>query len=54
LKAFVDVDERWRCGSWCLNREAKTMGLIVIVIRILTDYNGFDSIEGGVARPIII
>jgi len=34
-----------------LNGETEAMCLVIVVIRILTDDDGFDSVEGGMARP---
>jgi hypothetical protein len=45
LERFIDVDEGWWSRCWWADREAETVGLIVVVIWVLTEYHGLDCAE---------
>lgn len=52
LESDVHVLERWRGRSRRSNGECQSVGLIIVVIRVLThDYN-LDIAEGSMAGPI--
>ena len=51
LDCFVDVQQRRRCRSRRPNREAHSMGLINIVIRVLSKDHDLDFVQRTVARP---
>lgn len=50
----VDVLERWRGGRRCSDREAKTVGLIEVMVWVLTDNDCFDGIKRCMSRPVDI
>jgi len=51
LESDIDVLQRRRGGCRWTDGEAKTVCLVEVVVRILTDYDGFHGIEGRVSRP---
>lgn len=51
LQRNIDVLERRRCGRRRADGEAETVGLVEIVIGVLAEDDGFDGVEGRVARP---
>lgn len=51
LESFVHVLKgRRRAGGWA-DREAEAVGLVDVVVGVLAEDDGFDCVEGGVARP---
>ncbi len=51
LEGNIDVFEGRRCGCRWADREGETMGLVEAVIGVLTNDDGFDGVEWGMARP---
>jgi hypothetical protein len=49
--ALVDVDQRGGCAGGWADGEAEAVGLVVVVVGVLADDDGFDSVEGGVSGP---
>jgi hypothetical protein len=49
LEDRVHVLERWRGGGRRADGEAETVGLVVVVVRVLPEDDGFDGVEGCVS-----
>lgn len=51
LQRNVDVREgRGGRRGWA-NRKAKAVGLVVVMVWVLADYDGLDGVQGSMARP---
>lgn len=51
LESDVDVFQRRGRWRWWTNGEAETMGLVVVMIWVLAENDGFDGGEGCMSRP---
>lgn len=51
LQGGVDVFERRRGGRRRADGEAEPVGLVEVVVGVLAEDDGFDGVEGRVARP---
>lgn len=51
LEHGIHVLEGWRSGRRRSDREAEAMGLIVVVVGILAEDDGFDGVERCVSGP---
>jgi hypothetical protein len=52
LAGGEDIGEGWRRDCGRTNGEAEAVCLVVVVVGILPDYDGFDGMERGMAGPV--